>query len=76
MTAPVLWCPDQSHDPSREVEDAQITLRAPFMSQLLPRMRALEEAGWRLNSMTKPMWESGGDGDLVRAIFVRGEAVR
>lgn len=66
------WCPDGSHDLAAAVEDAQITLRAPFMSELLPRMRELVAEGWAMREMTKPMWEGGGD--LVRATFVRGES--
>lgn len=67
------WCPDQSHDLSREVEDARVELSARHMSELLSRMRELEAAGWILSEVTKPMWESGDDGDLVRAVFTRGE---
>ncbi|UEA81622.1 hypothetical protein [Tsukamurella paurometabola] len=65
----MAWCPDESHDLAAEVEDARVELAAPHMSELLPRMRELEAAGWRLNSMTKPTAE--GHGQLVTAVFTR-----
>ena len=61
-------CPAGSHDLA---QDAQITLRAPFMSELLPRMRELEAAGWTLRRMDKPITE--GRGGEVTAVFARGE---
>lgn len=62
-------CPDGLHDLHAEVEDARVELAAPRMVELLPRMRALLDTGWRLSDLVKPMWE--GNGDLVYATFVR-----
>lgn len=65
------WCPDGSHDLDREVEEVRVELSALRMVELLPRMRELEAAGWALRRMDKPVME--GNGQLVRATFVRGE---
>lgn len=65
------WCPDGSHDLAAAVEDARIEMSAARMVELLHTMRYLVAEGWTMAELVKPVME--GNGQLVRAVFVRGE---
>lgn len=55
----------------RVTETERVVLRGRRMVDLLPRMRGLDAAGWRLVRMTKPVAEGLGE---IEAVFERGEA--
>lgn len=52
------------------MEKERVVLRGRRMSQLLPRMRELDAAGWRLVRLTRPIAEPGE----IEVTFERGEA--